>query len=171
MNLSKLADLPLTYAGVGATSEPLPEDLSLPEGYDNTRASARIGSGRDRFEQAADALMHWGMQRGAGLRVDASSEVAEVGAVVLTKIGPIRAPCRVVYLIDEPDRRGFAVGTLPGHPVSGEERFAVRYDPAGDAVYAEVSAFSRPATWWSKAGSPVASRTQRIIANRYLNAL
>jgi uncharacterized protein (UPF0548 family) len=62
------------------------------------------------------------MQRGAGLRVDA---------------------------IDEPDRRGFAVGTLP----------------------AEVSAFSRPATWWSKAGSPVASRTQRIIANRYLNAL
>ncbi len=74
--------------------------------------------------------MRWGMLRGAGVRVEASTEVAAVGSEVLVGFGPLRAPCRVVYVIDEPDRRGFAYGTLPGHPESGEELFAVRYDPA-----------------------------------------
>ena len=60
------------------------------------------------------------------------------------------------------------VGTLPGHPESGEERFAVRRDPDSSAVYAEVSAFSRPATWWSKAGGPFVLVAQRIIAKRYV---
>lgn len=35
----------------------------------------------------------------------------------LSRIGPLRrqAPCRIVYVVDEP-RRGFACGTLPGQP-------------------------------------------------------
>lgn len=116
--------------------------------------------------------MHWGMQRGAGLRVQASSDVAVVSAVVVVRMmGFLHAPCRVVYVIDEPDVRGFAYGTLPGHPESGEERFAVRHDPATSAVYAEVAAFSRPATWWSKAGGPLVSITQRIVAKRYLRGV
>jgi uncharacterized protein (UPF0548 family) len=36
----------------------------------------------------------------------------------------------VVYVVDEHDRRGFAYGTLRGRPESGEELFAVGYDPA-----------------------------------------
>ena len=32
---------------------------------------------------------------------------------------------RVVDVVDEPDRRGFAYGTRMGHPVSGEEAFIV----------------------------------------------
>ena len=98
--------------------------------------------------------MRWGMQRGAGLRVQAGSEVAEVDTVVVVRMGFLPAPCRVVYVIDEPDIRGFAYGTLPGHPESGEERFVVRHDPVTSAVFAEVTAFSRPATWWSKAARP-----------------
>jgi uncharacterized protein (UPF0548 family) len=77
----------------------------------------------------------------------------------------------VVYVIDEADRRGFAYGTLPGHPESGEELFAVRYEPSTDEVYAEVVAFSRHATWWSRLGSPVTSLAQRVITTRYLTAL
>jgi len=115
--------------------------------------------------------MHWGMQRGAGLRVQASSGVAVADAVVLVRMGFLPAPCRVVYVIDEPDIRGFAYGTLPGHPESGEERFVVRRDPTTSAVFAEVSAFSRPATWWSKAGGPLVSVAQRVIARRYLRAV
>ena len=83
----------------------------------------------------------------------------------------MRVPCRVVYVVDEPDRRGFAYGTLPGHPESGEELFCVRYDPATDAVYAEISAFSRPALWWSRIGAPVARVAQRFIGQRYLRAV
>ncbi len=165
MDLRRLADLPLTYPEVGATAGP------PPPGYHHLGFATQVGAGQQRFEQAADTLMHWGMQRSAGLRVNASSEVATVGAVVLVGVGWLQAPCRVVYVIDEPDVRGFAYGTLPGHPETGEERFAVRHDPLTAAVFAEVSAFSRPATWWSKAGGPVVTLGQRVIAKRYIRAV
>ena len=165
MKLSDLAALTLTYTEVGATAGP------LPAGYHHVQKSAVIGQGRRRFEEAADAGMRWGMLRGAGLRVEATSEVAAVGSDVIVHLGPVRAPCRVVYVVDEPDRRGFAYGTLPGHAESGEERFMVRYDPATEEVYAEVVAFSRHGTWWSRLGAPVTSVIQRVVTDRYLRAL
>jgi uncharacterized protein (UPF0548 family) len=165
VKLSDLAARPLTYTEVGATAGP------LPAGYHHVQKSAAIGRGRRRFEEAAEKGMRWGMLRGAGLRVEATSEVAAVGSEVIVHLGPVRAPCRVVYVIDEPDRRGFAYGTLPGHAESGEERFVVRYDPATDEVCAEVEAFSRHATWWSKLGSPVTSVIQQVVTDRYLRAL
>jgi uncharacterized protein (UPF0548 family) len=166
VDLGALEELPLTYRDVGATAAG-----QLPAGYDHQHVERQIGSGQQRFEQAADAVMHWGMQTGSGLRVQASSEVAVVDAVLVVRMGFLPAPCRVVYVVDEPDIRGFAYGTLPGHPESGEERFVVRRDPTTYAVYAEVSAFSRPAAWWSKAGGPLVRVAQRVIARRYLRAV
>jgi uncharacterized protein (UPF0548 family) len=94
-----------------------------------------------------------------------------VGSEVIVHLGPVGAPCRVVYVVDEPDRRGFAYGTLPGHAESGEELFLVRFDSATEDVIAEVAAFSRHATWWSRLASPVTSLIQRIVTGRYLRAL
>jgi uncharacterized protein (UPF0548 family) len=165
MKLRDLAVLPLTYPEVGATAG------TLPAGYHHLRVSAVIGHGRHRFDEAADAVMRWGMLRGAGVRVEATTEVATVGSEVLVGLGPLRAPCRVVYVVEEPDRRGFAYGTLPGHPETGEELFAVRYDPADGTVHAEVTAFSRHGTWWSRLAGPVTSTAQRVISRRYLRAL
>lgn len=160
-----LRELPLTYTEVGATAG------ALPEGYRHLEHAAPIGRGRQRFEQAGEAVLHWGMQRGAGLSVRADSDVAAVDTTVVVRLGLLAAPCRVVYVVSEPDRRGFAYGTLPGHPESGEELFSVRYDPADDTVYAQVRAFSRPAKWWIRAGGPAASVAQRVIAKRYLRAV
>lgn len=165
MDLNELRELPLTYAEVGATAG------ALPAGYQHLEHTAPIGRGRRRFEQAGEAVLHWGMQRGAGLGVRADSDVAAVGATVVVRLGFLPAPCRVVYVVSEPDRRGFAYGTLPGHPESGEELFSVRYDPADDTVYAQVRAFSRPATWWMRLGGPVTPVAQRAIARRYLRAV
>lgn len=165
MRLSDLAGLAFTYPDVGATAG------ELPMGYHHVRASGQIGSGRARFDEAADAVLRWGMQRGVGMKVEATTVTAATGADMLGHLGPVSVPCRVVYVIDEPDRRGFAYGTLPGHPESGEELFSVRYDPATDAVHAEISAFSRPALWWSRLGAPVARMAQRLIGRRYLRAV
>ena len=96
MRLSDLADLPFSYAEVGATRG------ALPEGYHHVRESARIGHGRSRFEEAGAAVLRWGMLRGAGARVRATTDVAEVGAEVIVGLGPVQAPCRVVYVLDEP---------------------------------------------------------------------
>jgi len=166
VDLEALEELPLTYSEVGATAAG-----QLPAGYGHLHVQRQIGTGRQRFEQAAESVMRWGMQRGAGLRVQASSEVAEVDTVLLVRMGFLPAPCRVVYVIDEPDIRGFAYGTLPGHPESGEERFVVRHDPTTSAVFAEVSAFSRPGTWWSKVGRPLVLVAQRVIARLYLRGV
>lgn len=160
-----LEQLSLTYSEVGATAG------ELPAGYRHTRASAVIGTGRDRFDQAATDVLKWGMQRGAGLRVQATSEAAAVGTELIVRLGPVPAPCRVVYVLDEADRRGFAYGTLAGHPESGEELFSVRYDPATDEVHAEVVAFSRPATWWSRLGGPLTRLLQRVVTRRYLTGI
>jgi uncharacterized protein (UPF0548 family) len=165
MKLSDLSARALTYPEVGATAGP------MPAGYHHVRQSAVIGTGRARFEEAADAVMRWGMLRGAGLRVDSTTDVAAVGSEVIVGMGPVRVPCRVVYVIDEPDRRGFAYGTLPGHAESGEELFAVRFDPVSERVYAEVAAFSRHGTWWSRLAGPVTSLLQRAVTARYLRAL
>jgi uncharacterized protein (UPF0548 family) len=165
VRLSDLADLSFTYPEVGATAGP------PPPGYHHLHASAVIGHGRTRFEEAATDVMRWGMLRGAGLHVDATTDVAVVGSEVIVGLGPLRAPCRVVYVVTEPNRRGFAYGTLPGHAETGEELFAVRYDPIGEAVHAEVSAFSRHGTWWSRLAGPITSLAQRRISKRYLRAL
>jgi uncharacterized protein (UPF0548 family) len=165
VDLQTIAQLPFTYPEVGATAG------LMPPGYKHLGYAAHIGMGQLRFDQAADAVMHWGMQHGAGLRIQATSDVVEVGTVVIVKMAFLKAPCRVVYVVDEPHVRGFAYGTLPGHPESGEERFVVRHDPVTSAVYAEVSSFSRPATWWSKLGGPITSLAQRMVNKRYVHAV
>lgn len=157
----------LTYPEVGATAG------ELPTGYRHVRRSRGIGVGADRFRTAADRLMGWEMHRGAGLGVDATTVRAEVGSVVVlrTRVGPLRvvAPCRVVAMIDEPRRRGFAYGTLPGHPEIGEESFVVTLE--GDRVLLRITAFSRPGRWWVRLGGPVGRRVQDRITDRYVAAL
>lgn len=158
-----------TYAGVGATL------TTPPSGYHAFTRRRRIGSGRPLFERAAEHVLTFGMQKDIGIFRAASTPTAQEGTELSIRLGVgplgITAPCRVVYVLDEPDRRGFAYGTLPGHPESGEELFAVEYDPADDGVYGLVSAFSRPAAWYARMGGPVTRLLQAWFARRYLAAL
>ena len=159
---AELKSVPFTYAEVGATAG------ELPAGYRTISRRVRVSIG---FDEAADRLMGWRVQEGSGFRVSASSARVEPESVVVLSLGPIRVPCRVVYVVDEPDRRGFAYGTLPGHAESGEELFLVRYDPSTEDVSAVVTAFSRHATWWSRLASPVTRLVQAAVTARYLRAL
>lgn len=140
-------------------------------GYHHFQRCAAIGCGPAVFTRAVEVLFGWDMHRRAGLRVRASTPAVREGTDVMVGLGPISAPCRVIYVVDEPHRRGFAYGTLSGHPEAGEEYFGVRIDPAGGVVYAEIKAFSRPALWWSKLGSKPAALVQRRITDRYVDAL
>jgi uncharacterized protein (UPF0548 family) len=125
------------------------------------------------FTAAADALAAWQVHTRAGLSVSASSATAEPGSVLLLGLGVaairIGAPCRVVYVIDEPGRRGFAYGTLAGHPESGEEAFVVSRREDGTVAFT-ITAFSRPASPLARAAGPLGRVIQRHITNRYLRA-
>jgi uncharacterized protein (UPF0548 family) len=76
---------------------------------------------------------------------------------------------RVVSVFDEPDRRGFAYGTLPGHPEQGEEAFAVAR--RGDRMNFEITAFSRPRHPLARIGRPVSRFLQRQTTSRYIAAM
>jgi uncharacterized protein (UPF0548 family) len=168
--LARWASADLTYDRPGATG-----DDALPAGYHHLDVDEPIGRGRAAFERAADAILTWRMHEEVGLTVvAASADRAAPGVLVVMRLGPgplgLTIPCRVVYTVDDPDRRGFGYGTLPGHPARGEEAFTVRLTEDGD-VRARVRAFSRPATRLARAGGPVTRLAQRYTARRYIRAL
>jgi uncharacterized protein (UPF0548 family) len=158
----------LTYPEAGATAG------VLPPGYHHLRRTVVIGSGAKAFTAAADALAGWQVHARAGLHVAASTAAAEPGSVLMLTLGlgaiRIGVPCRVVYVIDEPAQRGFAYGTLPGHPERGEEAFIIRQHQDA-TVTLTITAFSRPASMLAKAAGPFGRAIQRRITNRYLRAI
>jgi uncharacterized protein (UPF0548 family) len=166
--LSVLAAMNLTYREVGATSG------RLPTGYRHVTRVVRLGRGREVFDQCSSAVLSWEMHRRAGLAVYASHPVAQEGTVVALVVWASRfgvaSPCRVVYVVDEPGRRGFAYGTLPGHPEQGEESFVVELKP-DNSVLLSITAFSRPANALSRLGGPLTRWVQDWMTDRYVAAL
>jgi uncharacterized protein (UPF0548 family) len=154
----------LTYPEHGATAG------RLPEGYHHLERRVRLGSGAEVFERAAAALMSWQVHRAAGLKVIADGD-ARPGLHVVSRLAPgISAPCRVVHVIDEPGRRGFAYGTLRGHPECGEESFVVTVGTDGEVLFT-VRAFSRPGTFLARAAGPLGRVAQRLVTGRYLRGM
>jgi uncharacterized protein (UPF0548 family) len=167
-----LAAASLTYAEVGGTQRA----GGLPPGYHHVTASRVVGHGRAAFDAAVADLMGWQVQLRAGVRIQASSARVVTGAVVdqVIGLGPVKlvAPCRVVLVVDEPNRQGFAYGSLPGHPEAGEESFMLSLaGPESAEVVFTTSAFSRPATLLTRAGGPIGRLVQRWMTGRYLRAL
>jgi uncharacterized protein (UPF0548 family) len=161
-----LRDAPFTYPEVGSTAG------TLPPGYRHLTRTRTLAM-RD-LATAADLLMTWQVHERSGLRVAASAPRAAPGEVVLMRLGlgplAVRIPCRVVYVVDEPDRQGFAYGSLPGHPESGEELFVVHRDADGRVGFT-VEVFSRPATLLARAGGVLTRRFQDLMTARYLRVI
>lgn len=163
---ARLRAAPFSYSEVGHTA------AELPSGY-TVVAETSIVTGVG-FEAAAEALFGWKVQCRAGVRVAASSPRVQAGEVVMLGLGvgpvAVSAPCRVVYVVDDPLRQGFAYGTLPGHPESGEESFMLTSGADGRIAFT-ITAFSRAATRVARVGGPVSRVVQRRITRRYLRAL
>ncbi|MFE6509232.1 DUF1990 family protein [Nocardioides sp. NPDC057767] len=163
---TRLRSAAYTYEEVGNTA------IGPVAGFNWFERSA-ILQRRD-FERAAQDLLSWQVQARSGLHVSASHTPLQPATVVLMRLGPsplsLRIPCRVVYLIDDGDLRGFAYGTLPGHPEAGEERFALRRHASG-SLELTISAFSRPASNVAKLGGPISRVVQDAMTRRYLRAL
>ena len=180
MKLEDLSGLRFSYDAVGSTRYD-----EAPQGYHRLEYRARIGAGSEVFARAGAALLNWRMHRSAGLPMTTDGPAA-IGVNALGRLGAgmligrlrtlsplglvgLPVPSRVVWTVDEPDRIGFAYGTLEGHPESGEESFVVTRDP--DGVYFTVRAYSRPATWYARLGGPATRQAQQYAARRYATAL
>jgi uncharacterized protein (UPF0548 family) len=168
-DVDRLRRLSLTYGPVDAAS-----GAQAPPGYRHLSRTAALGYGRQCFDVASAAVMRWEMHSRAGITVVAGSALVKTGGVAILRLGlgpvAVTAPVRVVDVIAEPSRRGFAYGTLEGHPESGEESFVVALHD-DESVTLTISAFSRPASLLARASEPIGALVQSWVTSRYLKAL
>lgn len=148
------------------------DDHLLPTGYLRTSRTTTLA--RRDLHGAATDLFRWRPQLASGLRVRSSDLPLRVGTVVVLRLGvgplALRIPCRVTDVVDEPDRAGFTYATLPGHPVSGVERFSLARGDDG-TVQLTVAAVSALASVPARCLPRLARRVQAWMVGRYLAGL
>ena len=155
--------LPFSYPCVGVTRD----GGATPAGYDRDRNRQLLGTGAAAFATARDAIRAWRMFPAPLATIEpAGTPIAEgeVAGVIVHAFGVwFLNAARIVYVIDEPRRFGFAYGTLPGHAERGEERFLIEW-LTDDTVWYDLDAISRPRYWAARVAYPVARRLQRRFA-------
>ena len=133
-----------------------------------------VGRGPAAFEAARQALRTWVPQLGIGATVEPAGEPVVTGATVLVVLrrGPFHvvAPDRIVGVIDEPRRFGYAYGSLPGHPERGEESFLVEHLD-DDTVCASIRVQAGPGTLPAHAVAPLVRAAQHAALDGYLGAI
>ena len=152
---------PFSYAEVGATGARPPAGTAV----DHNRI--RLGVGDDAFSRAVAAVRAWRMFAIGGVQLCWPDAPIAAGTTVaiLARLGFVWSlnACRIVYVVDQPERFGFAYGTLPEHAVRGEERFLVERDASGEVSY-DLLAFSRPSSRVLAIGRPLLRTAQRRFA-------
>ena len=79
--------------------------------------------------------------------------------------------CRVVYVIEEARRFGFAYGTLQEHAEQGEEKFSVEWESKDDSVFYDILTFSKPRQRQARVAWPVSRMLQKKFARDSLAAM
>jgi uncharacterized protein (UPF0548 family) len=168
----------LTYADAGGTRPDL-TSWSPPSGYRSFGRTVEVGRGPVDWNQASTALLSWGVKTRSGFRVERADGADPSGPVtagadywLVASFGPLRVrePARVVAVVDEPDRCGFAYGTLDGHPVSGEEAFLLTLTRDG-MVRLTLRSLTRPGRGVWRVAFPLILVAQRWYRFRYSRAL
>ena len=169
----------LNYDAVGATSVTAAASPS-PAGYRGYERTVRIGEGPAQWEFASTAVLQWGVKTRSGFTVLGDGQVSgdpppvrlEQRYWLVAHVGPFRIsePIQVVSVVDEHNRRGFAYGTVDGHPVSGEESFVVERHADG-SVWLTLRSVSRASSGIRRVAYPGVAMAQRWYRSRYLRAL
>ena len=194
----------VSYGSVGASLAP---DLLRypPAGFWVGENSARLGTGRARFESARDQMWQWAIHLNSGLEITDVVPGSEGGyrglnqrddrddidpnEVLFTAQGyayvnpgatisqryqvwrwTFELPARVVLVIDEDDRAGYALGSLPGHPFDGEQAFLleIRDD---ESVWMTVRQLGKPADSRLRALAPLFRWQQFQLTKKFLKSL
>jgi uncharacterized protein (UPF0548 family) len=157
-----------SYVEVGASRSLLPKDYVI----DHRRI--HLGEGEHTFVAACEALRRWEMFSLGWVQLCWPETPIAAGSTVavLAQVSGVwwLNAARIVYVLDEPRRFGFAYGTLPDHLERGEERFVIecRED---DSVWYDLLAFSKPSHWLVKLGYPMTRLMQKRFGRHSLEAM
>lgn len=163
--ISSQRNLPFTYSEVGATNGTPPSSYTI----DHNRI--QLGRGENTYKRAMDALKTWRQFELGWVTVAPRGVPIETGATVAVKARAFGSwslnASRVIYVIDEPRRFGFAYGTLPDHVEMGEERFLIEW-LRDDSVWYDILAFSRPRHPLVRLSFPLARMLQKRFVRESL---
>ena len=163
--ISSQRNLDFTYRDVGATN------TTPPAGFKIDHNRIHLGDGEATFKAAVEAIKNWRQFDLGWVTIVPRGVAIEVGATVAVKARAYGtwslSASRVVYVIDEPRRFGFAYGTLPDHVECGEERFLIEWLP-DDSVWYDILAFSRPRHPLVRLSAPFARLLQKRFARESL---
>ena len=163
--IASQSKLPFTYAEVSATNATPPQSYTV----DHNRI--QLGEGEATFNGAVESLKKWQQFDLGWVTIVPRGVAIEVGATVAVKARAFGMwslnACRIVYVINEPRRFGFAYGTLPDHVECGEERFLVEW-LSDNTVWYDILAFSHPQHPLVKLSVPLARRLQKRFARESL---
>jgi uncharacterized protein (UPF0548 family) len=167
---------PLTGPPAGST-RPAEAGWDPPPGWRGYQRTVVTGSGAAHWAVVSAEVLEWGVKTRSGFAVEPAAGQGRrvtVGAEpqLVVPVGPftVREPVRVVDVVTAPDRCGFAYGTLPGHPVSGEEAFVVHRAPDG-TVSLTLRSLTRSAPGPWRPVFPALLVAQRWYRRRYLRVL
>ena len=151
-----------SYTPLGIT-----RDSSASTGYTVDHNRVQLGSGAQCFDAAVRAIRQWKMFDLGWVQLFSDRTPIEKGstvAVVVRHLGfwSMNA-CRIVYVVEEHEKFGFAYGTLAEHAERGEERFMVERNHDDDSVWYDLLAFSKPGPL-ARLGYPYARRMQKKFA-------
>ena len=153
--------LPFSYDGAVIARE-----TGAPAGFVVDHNRQQLGSGATAFASACAQLRAWRMFP-AWTAIEPSTTPIVEGTALAVLVHALGAwftnSARIVYVIDEPRRFGFAYGTLPAHAESGEERFSVEHLD-DDSVWYDLRAFSKPRYWGARVAYPVTRALQKRFA-------
>ncbi len=157
-----------SYRPLGLTRD------SLPAGYNVDHNRVELGSGSECFRAAVRAVQQWKMFDFGWVQLRSEQTPIETGvavAIIVRHLGfwSMNA-CRIVYVIDEPERYGFAYGTLTEHAERGEERFMIEWNREDDTVWYDLFAVSKPGPM-ATLGYPLARQLQKRFARDSKNAM
>jgi uncharacterized protein (UPF0548 family) len=155
--------LNFSYKEVSATN---PHTFSPPKNFTHDHNRILLGKGQATFEKAKAAMKNWKAYAlgWTNIHPNAQPEKDKTFCVLVSHFGFYSlSSLRIVYVVDEPRRFAFAIGTLPGHVEKGEERFMVEW-LADDSVHYDLLAFSKPQHPLVYLGYPVARQLQKRFA-------
>ena len=165
---SEQRDQDLTYDGVGLTLG------KLPAGYHHMQVTRVVGSGAAHMERGRNAIRTWKAQAALGLVLEPQVPSFTKDEVLVFALPMRPSPtwatgaCRIVRIVDEPQRFGFVYGTLPHHPETGEEAFLVSHHD-DDTVSFSITAFLNAKTLPMRLSGPVGRIIQHKAASIYLD--
>jgi uncharacterized protein (UPF0548 family) len=164
--ISSQRNLDFTYPEVGATNTTPPAT-----GYTVDHNRIQLGHGQAIYRRAVEALKRWQQFDLGWVTIVPRGVEMGVGATVAVKAHAFGtwslSAARVVYVIDEARRFGFAYGTLPDHVECGEERFLIEW-LLDDSVWYDILAFSKPRHPLVRLSSPMARLLQKRFARESL---